>query len=352
MPANGDKLNPVCRVLVDNAALPANARDDMIQITVQEDLDAPAMFAIKLNNWDMEKHQLTWSDDDLFKVGSAVEIQMGYGNQAESLIVGEITGLEPEFSAMTASTVIVRGHDHGHRLLRGRRTRTFKDVKDSDIAQQIAQDLSLKYKGENTNVKLNYVLQRNQTDFEFLQERANRIGYMVIVRDKTLYFLPHQNGSSEVLTLSVSEGLMSFSPRLTTMTQVGEITVKGWDPKEKKAFSSNIETSQKTITMGTNNSGPQEVNKVFGGTGTILQPMFTQAEAELIAEGRFNDMSLGYICGEGVCSGSTGLRAGTVVEFEGLGDRFSGLYYVTSATHSYSSNRGYSTAFIVKRNAT
>jgi phage protein D len=62
-------------------------------------------------------------------------------------------------------------------------------------------------------------------------------------------------------------------------------------------------------------------------------------------------MALGFITGEGVAIGNTDLRAGTVVKFAGLGQRFSGSYYVTSTVHTYSPSRGYRTEFSVRRNA-
>ena len=42
-----------------------------------------------------------------------------------------------------------------------------------------------------------------------------------------------------------------------------------------------------------------------------------------------------YVEGYGTCIGDPELRAGTLVEIEGLGKRFSGSYYVTSTEHSY-----------------
>jgi phage protein D len=63
-------------------------------------------------------------------------------------------------------------------------------------------------------------------------------------------------------------------------------------------------------------------------------------------------MALGYIRGEGLSIGEPKLRAGIVVKIEGLGERFSGLYYVTSTEQRFSTKKGYQTRFAVRRNAT
>ena len=163
---------------------------------------------------------------------------------------GEITALEPEFCATEVPKLIIRGYDRRHRLLRGCKTRSFVQVKDSDIAGQIAGDAGLTAQAEDTGVVLDYVLQHNQTDMEFLQDRARRIGYEVVVEDKSLYFRSHQNAQSEVLTLVREEDLLEFYPRLSTLGQVGEVAVHGWDVKKKKTLVGKALAGDESSKMG------------------------------------------------------------------------------------------------------
>ncbi len=248
----------------------------------------------------------------------------------------------------------MRGYDRRHRLLRGRQTRSFVGMKDSDIARQIAGDAGLSAKVQDSKVKLDYVLQHNQTDLEFLQERAQRIGYEVVVQDKTLHFRPQRSDQKQVLSLFLDEDIVEFYPRSTTLTQVGQVAVRGWNSQEKKAIVGQAGAGQEATRMGGSASGPQAAKRAFGqsSSASVAWPVFSQAEADQIALGRFNDMALAYVGGEGVCHGRTDLRAGTVVQIEGLGQRFSGLYYVTATSHTLSARLGYQTAFTVRRNAT
>lgn len=348
------RLVPAFRVQVNGSPIPARAAADLISATVHEDVGAPSMFTLRLLNWDMHRQRVTWSDDDLFTEGDQVAVQMGYVDHITSLIVGEITGLEPEFITNEIPTLTVRGYDRRHRLMRSRNTRSFTQLKDSDIAAQIAAALSLTARVEDSGVTHSYVLQHNQTDLEFLHERAARIGYEVVVEDRTLFFRPQQHTTTPVLTLSRDRDLIEFYPRLTTMSQVGQVTVRGWDPQEKQAIVGQAGGGDQRGTMGGVTGGPAASNSAFGSASStsVEQPIASQAEADQIARGRFNQMALAYISGEGVCVGRTDLRAGTVVTMQGLGRRFSGQYYITSATHSYSPTQGYRTAFTVRRNAT
>ena len=351
---SASNLVPDFRVLVNGSNLPPEAAADLITLTVDEDIESPSMFALRLVNWDMRKLQVTWSDADLFAEGTELEIQMGYVDNLQTLIAGEITGLEPEFCSADIPTLVVRGYDRRHRLMRGCKTRSFKQMKDSDLASQIASAAGLSPKVQDSKVVLDYVLQHNQTDLEFLQQRARQIGYEVVVEKKLLYFQPQQHTKKETLTLSLDKNLLEFHPRSSMLTQVDQVEVRAWNPKEKKAISAKAASGQESTKMGGSASGPQASKKAFGQSSNISveHQVFTQAEADQIALGCFNDMALAYLSGDGLCLGQADLRAGVVVKVDGLGKRFSGLYYVTAATHSYTPEQGYTTAFSVRRNAT
>jgi phage protein D len=278
---------------------------------------------------------------------------MGYRDHLERLFQGEITGLEPEFPNEQPPMLTVRGYDRRHRLMGKRKTRTFLRMKDSDIANQIAADWSLRPEVEDTRVVLDYVLQHNQTDFAFLHERAQRIGYEMVVIDRTLHFRPRQNSGSATLKLSREVELLDFYVRLSTIGQVEEVLVQGWNPKTKEEFVARSGTGDERPMAGSA-SGPVTAQRAFGGTGaaTVNTPVQSQSEADQMANGWFGENALYYVVGHGVCIGRPDLKAGLLVEIEGLGRRFSGPYYVTSTEHKFKPSTGYRTAFTVRRNAT
>ena len=349
-----ERLVPAFRVRINGADLPPQAAADVIHVAVCQDVSAPSMFELRMINRDQQKLRVTWSDDKLFAEGSEAEILMGYVGKLESVLVGEITGLEPEFHAGEVPMLTVRGHDRRHRLLRGRKTRSFTQVKDSDIASQIAQEAGLSASADDTQVTLDYVLQHNQTDWEFLETRARRVGFEVVVDGKTLEFRPHKNDGSEVVTLSRDKELLEFYPRLSTLGMVGEVVVQGWNPKDKEPIQGKAKAGGEGTTMGGSTGGPAAADKAFdAAVGTVVdRPVFTQAEADQIALGRLKEMALSYITGEAVAIGRPELKAGTVLKIEGFGRRFSGLYYLASTRHTYSPARGYRTELGLRRNAT
>jgi uncharacterized protein len=347
-------LAPEVRLRVDGQDVPLEAEADVIEVSVLQDVSAPGMFAVRLANWDVDKLQFTWSDDRLFAEGAEVEVLMGYAGDLAPVFVGEVTGLEPEFRADEPPSVTIRGYDRGHRLLRGRKTRSFTRTTDSDIAAQVAREAGLDPDPKDTKITLEYVLQANQTDFEFLKERARRIGYEVWVEGKTLEFRPRPIEESEALTLSLAEDLLEFFPRVSTVGLVGEVEVRGWSPKDKKALLGKAAAADAGPLMDGKTGGLDVAVEAFkaGVAASVDRLVHSQGEADQIAAGRIREMALSYVTGEGVAAGRTDLKAGTVAKIEGCGQRFSGLYYLASVRHTYTPRRGYRTGFTVRRSAT
>ena len=348
MPAS-DVLDASIRI--NDTRLPPEAWSDMRSLTVQEDLDAISMFALELYNWDDRLLTFPWSESPLFAVGNEVEISLGYVDDLHPVMVAEIISLEPRFVSGELPTLTVRGYDHRHRLARGRNTRVFQQMADSAIAEQVAREAGLSSSVTETDIKYSYVLQSNQSDLDFLQQRARRIGYEVFARDKVLYFRPPQHTAAATVTLELGEEITEFSPRMSTQSQVGELAVRGWDVKQKQVIVGKATVGQESTT-GDGSSGPRAARQAFGGSSTasVDLPVNTVAEADAIARGRFDDLALDFVQGDVVADGQPQVHAGTVVTIDGVGDRFSGAYYVTSVTHSLTAEQGYQTTLSVQRN--
>jgi phage protein D len=347
-----DALVPEVKVRVNGSDLSFDAASDVVTVSVLEDVSAAGMFTLTVLNWDNKEMQVTWIDDDQFKEGNAVEIDMGYRDHMKTLFKGEITGVEPQFSTDRPPTLTVRGYDRRHRLMAKRKTRTFLKMRDSEIASQIAADWSLTPDATDSRVTLDYVLQHNQSDFEFLAERARRIGYEMVVSDTTLLFRPRKNDGSPALTLTRDIELLEFSARLTTMGQVEEVAVQGWSAKNKEDVVAKSSVGDERQ-MGGTASGPAATRRAFAGSGgtTVEVPVSSQAEADQLAHGWFAEMALSYVEGDGLCIGDPELRPGVLVQIDGIGKRFSGAYYLMSTEHSYRTGTGYRTAIGVRRNA-
>jgi len=213
----------------------------------------------------------------------------------------------------------------------------------------VAREAGLRAQVSDTRQVLPYVAQTNLSDWAFLRRRARLIGYEIFVREKVLYFRPPPFGGMPAARLQLGREVSSFTPRLSSLGQAAEVTVRGWDIRQKQAVTRNgLGTTPMSGTPG-----PSAARRAFGSASLtdVDLGVRSTAEADPIARGRFDAMALSYIQGEAVAEGHPQLRSGTVVQLDGAGTTFSGPYYVTSVSHDMTSEHGYQTTFTVRRNA-
>ncbi len=321
---------------------------NLLGVEVDDSLYLPDMFAVHLMDPNLDALKA-----DVFKPGRKVKlsIQLESSTDRVLLMKGEITSIEPDINSTERSTLTARGYDLSHRLHRVRRTTTYLNMTDSDIAQRLAQGASLRAVVTATSEVYEYLMQANQTDWEFLMERAQRIGYRLYVEGKTLHFEKPPESPSVETVLKWGLTLQQFRARLTTMEQVTEVEVRGWDPKGKREI----------VGRATRPSGALQNRRDQGRTGAteavlahsihgkhmiVDRPVFSPKEAEKVAQAALDRMSSNFVQAEGRASGNPAIQASTAVKIEGVGERFSGKYLVTRAQHRYTS-KAYTTQFWV-----
>ncbi len=324
----------------DNAS--EEIMDSLMSIEVDDNLLLLDMFSIQLRDPNFK-----WTDSANLEPGKAMEISVKGENGTSKLLTGEITALEPQFSRVAGPTVVIRGYDQAHRLHRAKQTRTFVQETDSDIVKKIARECGLRANVDNTREVYEYVSQDNQTDMEFLQDRAQRIGYRMYVEDDTLYFRQALDTEPQVPALEWGINLLEFEARLTTTQQVTEVNVRGWDPKTKKEIIGQAKTPQDTPQVGERYSGGELAKRAFNIESkeiVVNRPVATQTEADALAQSICDEMGNDFIKAEGLCLGEPAVHAGAIVELKGIGQRFSGRYRITRAIHRYEDS-GYTTHF-------
>jgi len=338
---------PESKILLNDAEISPDLKADVLEAVVCQYLEGPNSFDILVNIVGPENDKLRWVDDPKLQPGTKVEIKLGYLDQFQSLIVGEVTALHPKYSSTESAKMHVQGFDKLHRLRRGRNTRSFVEMKDSQMAEQIADDAGLTPQVEDTGVVFDYVLQNNQSDLDFLLERARRIRYEVRIDGQKLVFRRAANHLGKTVTLEFTKTLKQFCPRLTTVGQVSEVKVRAWNPATKEAVLGVARTGDEDTKMGGKESGPQLTETAFGKTASAVidLPLATQAEADQVAHALYNEMALDFVCGEGEAVGNVGIQAGSTLELKGLGTRFSGNYYLRKTEHRINPKGGYVTRF-------
>jgi len=348
-----EHTTPERRILVNDVEWPPEMMVDVLEVVVGRYVQGGDYFDITLNNLDSEDQTLKWTDAGELAPGNKLEIRLGYLGELETLMVGEITALRARFPADEPAVLGVQGFDRLHRLRRGRRTRVFNEMKDSQIAEAIAGEMGLTPDVQDSTVVHEYVVQNNLSDVDFLLERSRRIQYEVLVSDQTLTFRPAANALGQSVTVEYMIDLKSFTARLSTIEQTSQTKVRGWNPASKEAILGVAAAGDETGRMDGAATAAELVDSAFGQSVSWITdlPVYSQAEADQIAKARFNDRALDLIAAEAEVVGNPALAAGSTIELRGVGDRYSGVYYVTRAEHRLGPQVGYVTRLSLARNA-
>ena len=317
--------------------------NDLVSISVESSLHLPDVATIVLHDT-----RLKWIDASALEPGKSLKVSAKASSAEGALFDGEIIELEPDFGEQT-HRLIIRAFDRLHRLARGRYVRSFLNVSDGDLVQKIAREVGLQAQTGPTSQVHPYVFQNNESNLAFLRGRAAALGFVLYADGKTLHFT-EPKGDDAPVELQWASTLMEFRPRMTTVAQVTDSTVRGWDPAAKQAITGRVQNGNGAPAVGESRKGGQLAKAAFNLDAPQLtadRPIRAQAAADRLAQTVANRHTSRFMEAEGVCAGNTKIVAGVPVKVSAVGDRFSGTYYVTSATHEYSPEHGYTTRFSV-----
>lgn len=298
---------------------------------------------------------LKWMDSGKLEQGKEVEIEYGYRGSQQRKFVGVITSISPTFPESGVPTIAVRGRSLYDRLNSQCDAKAFTARTDSGIAQEIGKKLKLDSLVDETKAEHPLVSSESGTYCALLKKRADRIGFEVVVKERTLYFQRPRYivDKSPALALEWGKDLKSFTPTLSTYKKYTNVSVRtsqtsygrGKDPIE-----GTVGPGEERVKMGKESASA--ISMRISGENMLRaddHDAVSQEEAKDVALARLEESSLDFITGRGACNGDPRLGARMVIELKGLGKIFSGNYYVTSVTHVIDGS-GYRTDFEVKRN--
>ena len=340
-------------VKIEGKELLEDISADIVSVSFEDHASDVDMATLTVNNKDSK-----WVDSELFDNGNAIELYLGYGYDLKRVFKGKIVRPELSFPESGVPTLTLRAYDLSYLMRHSeeKANTTWQNITDSKLARKIASKYGFKGNQmviDETKTLIPYVAQGNLTDWEFLKERAERIGFELYVEMDEFHFHKPKDYIKKIPgSFEYRRNLKSFEPRLTTSGQVSKVVVKGWDEKKKAPIVAvaTSKTSERPV-LG-KRSASDFVKEDFGeGVKILFDKMpTTQKEAEEIAKAYFRKKEYELIEATGTCVGDTELRAKSLLEIEGVGRKFSGTYYVTRVTHTLD-NGGYLCDFECKRNA-
>ncbi|WDZ87022.1 hypothetical protein PVK37_11775 [Micromonospora cathayae] len=356
--------------------LPDPVAAHLVRVVVDTQLALPDMF--ELTFVDVDGDLLTRAG---LQLGTAVQVfgPSQDGTAEHRLISGEVTALEGRFVDL-AAYVVVRGYTHDHRLHRVRRTRTFLNQSDADIARQVASAAKLTVGTvDATGGKHAHLSQVDQTDWEFLAGRAREIGYELGADGDRFHFrrAATARAGGNALPLTFRGNLRRFLPRVTAGNLAPEVEVRTWDPVAATVVASRTETTADGVSLGAGRTPvaaadpfvpraapapPRPGDSAVGDVGPapgprahvlvgrgLPVPNRADDAVRQVAASLAASVGGSFAEAEGETLGDARLVAGRAVRVDGVPAPFAGTWTVSAARHVFdeTTGPGYRTEFTV-----
>jgi phage protein D/phage baseplate assembly protein gpV len=347
------------KLQIEGKDAPQELLNDILHLVVEESISRPGMFTLMIKNsaFPGKSGEKIWEHENHFKIGNSIKLgfrssateSQEFSQETEQYILdGEITAIETHFTAGSQAPIIIRGYDISHRLHRGRYNRSFQNMTDSDIVNRIIGEVGITGQIESTSPPHDYVFQENQTNMEFLRERAARNGFELFVRDGKLFFRKPTPGES--IDLTWLQELTAFQVRVTSAEQVKEVEVRGWDYQNKRSIVANKPTgksqTQTQYEAGHKTSSAFKEKPNQPKLIVVDQPIFSVNEANTIAQALADELEGQFVHADAKAEGNPKIRPACLIKLKNMG-KYDGQYYVTETRHIFS-ERFYTTEFTVR----
>ncbi len=336
-------------VAVGAGPLPADVAVLLVQGTVDDSCILPDLFELRFRDSD---HAVL--DKTGIKIGSPVTLSVASNenNTPVPLLAGEVTALEKEFDG-TGTFTVVRGLDKSHRLTRGRRVASYRQMTVSDVVRKVARTAGLDVgQIDQTTAVHQQISQGNLTDWAFLKQLAADVGAGIAIVDGKLEFRRPKSAAAapstttsatdDAMVLELGRNVLRMRAVVTSAEQVLDVQVRGWDASAKRPVIGRAAAKTVSAEIG---AKPEQLAAAFGAQRLVAtdSPYVAQSEVDDAAKALAEQVAGGFAELEVVMRGNPKVRAGTAVTLAGAGVPFEGKYTVTASRHVFDPDTGYTT---------
>jgi phage protein D len=332
-------------------------RTDVISLEVE----LASMFRLRLAIRQQRNGTWTYLDEEQFRPWNPLSITGGFETGMEELLSGYITHVKPDFPRHAAQCSLeIWGMDGSVRMDREEKLQDWPNNKDSAIAAQIFARYGFASFVDDTEIvhdeAVSTIIQR-ETDMQFLKRLALRNGYECYVEGTTGFFQLPRLANTPQPVLAVHFGndtnVNHFSLEVNALTPT-KVTMFQVDRTNKDTLGRTMEAGQQKVLGAVKAAAIRppgdliapghvyvSMNAATGGVemGTLCQELFHQAEWFVTAVGEIDGKRYDHV-----------LKPRQTVTIKGVGATYSGVYYVTHVTHTFTP-QGYTQFFRAKRNA-
>lgn len=296
--------------------------------------------------------RLLYLDGDVVAFGRAIEVALGEPGREWTVFSGVVSAVEASFDELDSPTVAVYAEDALMRLRMTRRTRTYRQASDADIAADLARLHGLRADVDADGPTYDVVQQLAQSDLAFLRERARLVRAELWATPGELHLRSRSRREGTRLTLTRGNELLAVQLRADLAHQRRSVLVSGYDAGRREVIEHEAGPDVIAAEITGGRSGPDLVGAVLGARAThrAREAPLSHAEARAWARAEQLARARRFVTVTGTTRGTPTMTVGSRLDLRRVGAPFSGDgYYVTRVTHVHDNHIGLRTHFEAER---
>lgn len=320
-------------ILVDGEEIPSTVRVYSFDIWHELNRIPRAKIAVLDGSASEETFQV--SEEDWFVPGNEIEIQVGYQSDEETVFKGIVTGQSIKVRSNGSSLLLIDCADPAVKMTTVPRSKYFYEVTESDVFEEIIG----KYSGLSPDVEATAythkeLLQFQSSDWDFILSRVDVNGMFCIADSGTITIQSPDFGQDPVAVVTYGSNLLEIDAEIDGTNQFGAVKGFSWDYSLSET--SEVDgSSLSPVTPGNLSSG--DLSDTFGNSEWALRAgaKISNEVLQKWADSKLMKHELAKVRGRAKIRGLNGVRPGTVITLDGVGDRFNGNAFVSGVKHQF-----------------
>lgn len=329
-------VGSVIRLTIFSNGTQVSETTRVISVSIHSEVNKIPSARIVLMDGDMPEKDFPLSNSNDFKPGAAIKINAGYEQEEELIFEGIVIKHGISISGDNDARLIIECRDKAVAMTIGRKNANYVNMKDSAILSKIIGNYSgLSSDVAATETVYKELVQYYCSDWDFLLSRAEVNGLLTIVSSGKVSVKAPDTGTAAQLKVTYGEDLISFHADTDARTQFTAVGSASWDLATQAVVKQSV-TPQTLNSQG--NLDSATLASIAGPSSFGLQTGAPLVSAALKswATGQQIKAGLARIRGKMTFQGTAKAKIGTLLEVEGVGDRFNGSVFVSGVQHELS----------------
>lgn len=330
IPTNNTPSVVTSLIRINGAEIPREY--GVLTLVVSKEANKVPYAKIFFKDGEPAKEDFPVSNDDLFALGNAIEVLVGYEANEDVLFKGTIVKQRIKINPSGSSLLQIDCRDDVFKTSLAPRNRYFTEVTDTEAIEEIISEYGLDATIDQTEATHQELVQYGQTDWQFMLSRAERNGLLCLVDDGHLSIQKPDFDQEPVFPLIYGASILEFDGEIDARQQYANVVVSSWD------FAAQEVVTAEGLEPSWEEAGNQKATDlaVVGGDlplELVHGGQVAQDELQQWADAALLKMRMKKIQGRVKFHGSPDVKPGALVTLQGLGDRFNGPVFVSGVRH-------------------